>query len=105
MFLQNNQSHIAEYYDYDPTVLADTRDLERYLVPAVFGAVFAVGLIGNGVVVYVVVRMRGGAMKTTTNLYLLNLAVADLLLMVCCVPFTGIMYMLPDWPFGLHLCK
>ena len=40
-------------------------------------------------------------MKNTTNMLILNLAVADLLFILICVPFTASDYVLMYWPFGL----
>jgi hypothetical protein len=44
-------------------------------------------------------------MRSTTNLLIINLAVADLLFIVFCVPFTATDYVLPFWPFGDIWCK
>ena len=44
-------------------------------------------------------------MKNTTNLLILNLAVADLLFVLVCVPFTASDYVLMYWPFGLFWCR
>jgi len=43
-------------------------------------------------------------MRSTTNLLIINLAVADLLFIVFCVPFTATDYVLPFWPFGDVWC-
>ena len=39
-------------------------------------------------------------MRSTTNVLILNLAFADLLFIVFCVPFTATDYALNHWPFG-----
>ena len=44
-------------------------------------------------------------MKNTTNLLILNLAVADLLFLLVCVPATASDYILMFWPFGLTWCR
>jgi allatostatin receptor len=44
-------------------------------------------------------------MRNTTNVLILNLAVADLLFIVFCVPFTATDYALNYWPFGLMWCQ
>ena len=44
-------------------------------------------------------------MRNTTNLLILNLAVADLLFILVCVPATASDYVLMHWPFGLTLCR
>uniref|UniRef100_A0A182TLI8 G-protein coupled receptors family 1 profile domain-containing protein n=1 Tax=Anopheles melas TaxID=34690 RepID=A0A182TLI8_9DIPT len=45
------------------------------------------------------------SMRSTTNLLIINLAAADLLFVVFCVPFTAVDYVLPEWPFGEYWCK
>jgi len=49
-------------------------------------AVFVVGVVGNTCVVVVVWRLP--RMRSTTNLFVANLAVADLLVNLLCLPFT-----------------
>ena len=44
-------------------------------------------------------------MRNTTNLLILNLAVADLLFILVCVPATASDYILMFWPFGLTWCR
>jgi allatostatin receptor len=54
-------------------------------------------------VIYVILSKR--KMRTVTNLLLLNLAVADLLFVLICPPFTAIVYAMSNWPLGSVLCK
>ncbi|XP_013781336.1 allatostatin-A receptor-like [Limulus polyphemus] len=80
--------------------------LERIVsivVPILFGIIVIVGLIGNLLVVVVVIF--NPLMRSTTNLLIINLAVADLLFIVFCVPFTAWDYALPYWPFGDIWCR
>lgn len=44
-------------------------------------------------------------MRSTTNLLIINLALADILFVIFCVPFTATDYVLPEWPFGGVMCK
>lgn len=48
--------------------------------------VFIVGLIGNSFVIAVV--LRSPRMRTVTNYFIVNLAVADILVIVFCLPAT-----------------
>ncbi|KAM8844627.1 somatostatin receptor type 5-like [Spinachia spinachia] len=64
--------------------------------------VFIVGLLGNTLVIYVVIRYT--KMKTVTNLYILNLALADELYILG-IPLLGINSVLTYWPYGDFLCK
>ncbi|GAB6021271.1 hypothetical protein CHUAL_003890 [Chamberlinius hualienensis] len=73
------------------------------VVPILFGLVVFVGLIGNALVVVVVACNQ--QMRNTTNILIINLAVADLLFIIFCVPFTATDYALRVWPFGDAWCK
>ncbi|KAK3856004.1 hypothetical protein Pcinc_037633 [Petrolisthes cinctipes] len=61
-----------------------------------------VGLCGNTLVIYVVTRFT--KMQTVTNLYILNLAIADELFVVG-IPFLMTTSLLGHWPFGSVMCK
>ncbi|XP_032394330.1 somatostatin receptor type 5 isoform X2 [Etheostoma spectabile] len=68
----------------------------------VYTIVFIVGLLGNTLVIYVVVRYT--KMKTVTNMYILNLALADELYILG-IPFLGTNSVLSYWPYGDFFCK
>lgn len=76
---------------------------EAVLVPLFFALIFLVGAVGNALVLAVL--LRGGQAVSTTNLFILNLGVADLCFILCCVPFQATIYTLDDWVFGSLLCK
>lgn len=48
--------------------------------------IFLVCMVGNGVVCFIVMRSRN--MRTVTNLFILNLAISDLLVGIFCMPTT-----------------
>lgn len=48
--------------------------------------IFAVCMVGNGVVCFIVLRSKN--MRTVTNLFILNLAISDLLVGIFCMPTT-----------------
>ncbi|XP_030654212.1 somatostatin receptor type 5 [Nomascus leucogenys] len=72
------------------------------LVPVLYLLVCAAGLGGNTLVIYVVLRFA--KMKTVTNIYILNLAVADVLY-VLGLPFLATQNAASFWPFGPVLCR
>ncbi|XP_037804510.1 somatostatin receptor type 5-like [Penaeus monodon] len=73
------------------------------LITLIFLAVaFVLGLCGNTLVIYVVARFS--KMQTVTNLYILNLAVADILFVVG-IPFLMATTVMEFWPFGFVMCK
>jgi hypocretin (orexin) receptor 2 len=43
--------------------------------------------------------------RTVTNMFIMNLAAADLLVLVFCLPATVIQDVTKTWFFGLILCK
>ncbi|GFR06152.1 octopamine receptor beta-1R [Trichonephila clavata] len=63
--------------------------------------IFAVG--GNVMVVLTILRHRG--MKTRTNMFIVNLAVADILVAVLDMPVSLITIIEGRWVFGEALCK
>ena len=68
-----------------------------------FGLIAITGVVGNLLVIIVVVSNK--RMRNTTNLLIINLAFADLLFIIVCVPFTATVYAMSNWPFGLVWCK
>ncbi|XP_034564100.1 somatostatin receptor type 2-like [Notolabrus celidotus] len=72
------------------------------VITLIYFAVCAVGLCGNTLVIYVILRYA--KMKTVTNIYILNLAVADVLCMMS-LPFIALQLALVRWPFGEVLCR
>ncbi|KAK8785656.1 hypothetical protein V5799_007983 [Amblyomma americanum] len=73
------------------------------VVPILFGAIVIVGLPGNALVVLIVLCNR--QMRSTINILIMNLAVADLLFLLFCVPFKACVYTLSYWPFGDAWCR
>ena len=68
----------------------------------VYGVICVAGLIGNLLVVYVVARHT--RMKTATNVYIMNLSVADALFLIG-LPMIMTTSILRYWVFGQILCK
>ncbi|KAB0400354.1 hypothetical protein E2I00_010450, partial [Balaenoptera physalus] len=72
------------------------------LIPLVYLVVCVVGLLGNSLVIYVVLRQT--ASPSVTNIYILNLALADELFMLG-LPFLAAQNALSYWPFGSLMCR
>ncbi|XP_056152943.1 somatostatin receptor type 2-like [Lampris incognitus] len=72
------------------------------VITLIYFVVCTVGLCGNALVIYVILRYA--KMKTVTNIYILNLAVADVLCMMS-LPFIAMQLALVHWPFGEALCR
>ncbi|XP_006119128.1 somatostatin receptor type 2 [Pelodiscus sinensis] len=68
----------------------------------IYFGVCIIGLCGNTLVIYVIFRYA--KMKTITNIYILNLAIADELFMLG-LPFLAMQVALVHWPFGRAICR
>lgn len=76
---------------------------EWFVIPIVFGVIFLVGIVGNGTLIYTVLRNKN--MRSTPNVLLVSLALGDLLLILISVPFSSTIYTFTDWPYGESICK
>ncbi|CAN8030519.1 hypothetical protein HPB47_005012 [Ixodes persulcatus] len=94
-------SEYEDMYDYPGNRAVE--EVLAIVVPILFGAIAVVGFFGNALVVLVV--LCNPQMRSTTNILIINLAMADLLFIVFCVPFTGWDYTLNYWPFGDIWCR
>ncbi|XP_056153986.1 galanin receptor type 1-like [Lampris incognitus] len=71
----------------------------------IFGLIFLLGVLGNSMVITVLARSKPGQPRSTTNIFILNLSVADLSYLLFCVPFQSTIYILPTWVLGAFICK
>mgnify|MGYP005984247105 FL=1 len=67
-----------------------------------FAVVCLVGLVGNTLVIYVVIRFS--KMQTVTNMYIVNLAIADECFLIG-IPFLIVTMLNEQWIFGNAACK
>ncbi|XP_030077551.1 C-X-C chemokine receptor type 5 [Microcaecilia unicolor] len=74
---------------------------QKVFIPLVYIFAFILGTVGNGLVLFVLKHYKSA--RTTTENYLLHLAVADLLLLFS-LPFVVVETM-TGWIFGLFLCR
>ncbi|XP_065336735.1 cholecystokinin receptor type A-like [Cloeon dipterum] len=78
-------------------------DFETDLIVPLYAIIFILSILGNSLVV--ITLMQNRRMRTVTNVFLLNLAIADLLLGVFCMPFTLVGQLLSNFIFGYAMCK
>ena len=90
---------VDDYYDDVYTVGVD---MWTAVMSTVNILICVGGLVGNALVIVVVVRYA--KMKTVTNMYIVNLAVADLCFLVG-IPFLVATTILRHWVFGFLLCR
>ncbi|GBN78835.1 Orexin receptor type 1, partial [Araneus ventricosus] len=75
----------------------------EWLLIALHMTVFFVGLIGNALVCISVYRNH--SMRTVTNYFIVNLAVADFLVILFCLPPSVLWDVTETWFFGSLMCK
>ncbi|XP_026143307.1 C-C chemokine receptor type 9-like [Carassius auratus] len=106
---------IATEYDYEDssTTMGDyedglicerssVREFRKYYEPALYWIIVILGAIGNSLVVWIYSYFKN-RLKSMTDVYLLNLALADLFFL-CTLPFWAVDSIF-GWTFGLGLCK
>ncbi|KFM66451.1 Tachykinin-like peptides receptor 86C, partial [Stegodyphus mimosarum] len=67
-----------------------------------FGIMISIAVAGNAIVVWIILAHR--RMRTITNLFLLNLAIADFLLASGNAAFNFVFMLESHWPFGEVFC-
>lgn len=68
-----------------------------------FFALIIAAVGGNAIVTWIVLAHR--RMRTVTNYFLVNLAVADLLISLLNTPLNFVYMLSSSWPFGAVLCR
>lgn len=103
--LEPNVTTVTDYYY--PDVLSSPCDGEliqrdsKLLLAIFYCVLFVFGLLGNSLVILVLVACK--KLRSITDIYLLNLALSDLLF-VFSFPFQT-HYQLNQWVFGAVMCK
>ncbi|XP_041130329.1 cholecystokinin receptor type A [Polyodon spathula] len=86
-----------------PTPALPPKDMNQTVRIFLYCLIFLLSVLGNALIIAVLVRNK--QMRTMTNLFLLSLAVSDLMLCLFCVPFTLIPNLMKDFIFGSGVCK
>ncbi|XP_022256445.1 pyroglutamylated RFamide peptide receptor-like, partial [Limulus polyphemus] len=97
----NNTTPLYEYDPYESFNLFSLEDLIPTSI--VYGLTLIIGLTGNTLIIYTVVRFK--RMRTINNIFLASLASADLLLITFCVPVMYAKLFSYSWTFGEFCCK
>ncbi|XP_076985666.1 C-C chemokine receptor type 5 [Tamandua tetradactyla] len=98
------QTASPAYYDFgmsEPCHKADVRHVAARLLPPLYSLVFIFGFVGNMLVVLILIYCK--KLKSMTDIYLLNLAVSDLLFLLT-IPFWA-HYAAGQWTLGNAMCQ
>uniref|UniRef100_A0A914I7Y1 G-protein coupled receptors family 1 profile domain-containing protein n=1 Tax=Globodera rostochiensis TaxID=31243 RepID=A0A914I7Y1_GLORO len=76
---------------------------EEWFYTAMYALISALALIGNGMVILSVIRKR--SMRTARNVFIVNLALSNLMLALTTVPFLWLPSIDFDFPYSNFFCK
>ncbi|XP_006634308.2 atypical chemokine receptor 2 [Lepisosteus oculatus] len=93
--------NLSQFHDYGICEKKHVRAFARIFLPILYAFVSVLGFIGNGLLAGILIKYI--KLKRMTDIYLLNLAVSDLLF-VATLPFWAV-YAHSEWVFGSILCK
>ncbi|XP_077356150.1 cholecystokinin receptor type A [Festucalex cinctus] len=85
------------------TVDTGVKDLDDAVRVFLYCVIFLTSVVGNSLIIAVLSRNR--RMRTVTNLFLLSLAVSDLMVSLVCIPFTLIPNLMRTFVFSNGTCK
>ncbi|XP_044160298.1 C-X-C chemokine receptor type 2-like [Bufo gargarizans] len=95
----------TDVYTYIPPIDAApclvSSPVNKYAVVVIYATVFLLNVVGNSLVILVLCYNR--LKRSSTDIYLLNLALADLLFSIT-LPFWAA-YKSSEWTFGIAMCK
>ncbi|XP_006817690.1 somatostatin receptor type 3-like [Saccoglossus kowalevskii] len=92
-------SDVSEYYNHSNSYSYPRFDI---IIPSVYGIITLAGGMGNGMVLMVL--LRNIRSHSIPDVYISNLAIADLLT-VLTLPLFSYTYATGSWIFGLEMCK
>lgn len=110
---ENSDIYLGGMYDYSYD-LSFYEDLEKLRLPGVqesyfcltvtvYSLTFLLGLLGNSLVIFAVFGDRKP--RSVTSLFMVSLAVADLMFILVCTPYELIRYFKPHAEGGAPVCK
>ena len=102
-----NFSKYIEDVDYSELEYIGVRKVvphwEAIIKIAIYAVIIIAAIIGNVLIIVVVVKNK--RMRTTTNFFIVNLAVADLLVTAFCTWVHVVANLTEGWVLGAFFCK
>ncbi|KAJ7310499.1 hypothetical protein JRQ81_007421 [Phrynocephalus forsythii] len=82
--------------------LESQKPVLKALLIVAYMTIIVMSLFGNGLVCHVVIKKK--RIRSATNLFIVNLAISDILITVLNTPFTLIRFVSGTWLFGKSMC-
>ncbi|ESP05194.1 hypothetical protein LOTGIDRAFT_91997, partial [Lottia gigantea] len=104
----SNVSNVTDdyeyYYEYDYEDSINNIPLDELIPTSItYFLTLTLGVVGNSLVIFSISYYK--RMRSTTNVFLLSLSCADLLVVLICVPIKFAAFFSFTWNFGAFLCK
>lgn len=98
--LSESKSKCMRFVDKDPDPTNST--LAITIFAFVYLNIFVLGLVGNLSIVCLTIRHRH--LRTVQNIFILNLAISEVIVCLLSLPFTPVTNIYKIWLFGQPLC-
>ena len=100
----NKTNQTNQTYDEEPGEIITLTKSQIVFFTMSFSLASIIALAGNIVVMIVIIFRR--ELRHFTNYFFFNLSIADILVLVVCIPTVFQDLFFPDrWIYGYHLCK
>lgn len=104
MMVSNFSLHIENSSQLDDSLIHATQESTEYFVlTAALVIIMLLAIFGNTTLIVTILHSR--KLRTRTNMFILNLACADVGVALLCIPFSIITCFSRDWIFGDILCQ
>ncbi len=102
--LSMDQNNVTGMLTPTPKYIPPYWDTPAVVILSIILAIITIAsIVGNCMVIIVVIYFRG--MHTKTNMFIMNLAVADFGVAVLCMPISLLTVVNGDWVFGKAMCN
>ncbi|KAK3108997.1 hypothetical protein FSP39_020553 [Pinctada imbricata] len=83
--------------------MLEWKKIVRLVVPIVFCLMMVIGVMGNGILIYIVLANK--CMKNVPNILIVTLSIGDLMMLIVSVPFVAVLFTVNEYPFNNLVCK
>ena len=69
----------------------------------IYTIIIIVGFLSNGCICYLILMRK--SLRTVRNMFIMNLALSDMIMCIFCMPFTLVKLLLKNWSLGDVMCR